>query len=311
MTNASHSATQVQILDVATIIPGLNDRTVFEAGKLRELADSIREAGRLLQPITVRRLDAENVLYEIIAGERRYRACTTILGWAEIPAQVIDATDEEASGLMLAENIARADLDPVDEGRAYKTRMERFGWSVEECAQRAGVIPWQVKSRVGMLRLLPDILDLVRKKIVGIRFAQLMDEYGLDTPQQQRALYALKARQNPTVKWFKEVIETLKQEQAQGVLFAGLGLLDAITARAKEKKGTPPPDPMKFEVALVSGSDLPDMLSRQQVLWAEAAVRWEEEGKSGKASQCEAIARILATILQTQHKEKGVFDAAA
>lgn len=87
--------TTIHQLDTAQIFPGPNDRTQFDANALAELAANIAVHG-LIQPITVRTIEgAEH--YEIVAGERRFRACTDILRWQTIPAIVADLTDEEAA----------------------------------------------------------------------------------------------------------------------------------------------------------------------------------------------------------------------
>lgn len=92
----------ITTLDMTAIIPGDNgaghqDRTIFDPASLAELAQSIQEHG-LLQPITVRQI-GESDLFQIVAGERRYRACE-LLGWLEIPAIVADVTADEAAALM-------------------------------------------------------------------------------------------------------------------------------------------------------------------------------------------------------------------
>ncbi|WP_395144230.1 ParB/RepB/Spo0J family partition protein, partial [Armatimonas sp.] len=96
-------------LPITSIVAGSNDRTVFKPEALRGLADSIGQHG-LLQPISVRRSGSG---FQLIAGERRFRA-VQLLKWTKVPAFVLDASDEDAAALMLAENTARVDLDPMD-----------------------------------------------------------------------------------------------------------------------------------------------------------------------------------------------------
>jgi ParB family chromosome partitioning protein len=89
--------------------------------------------------------------YEIVAGERRYRA-VKLLGWIHIPAIVRELSDEAASAIMLAENTGRADLNPIEEANAYQRRVTTFGWSAERIADVAGVSkdrvtrPWSSKA---------------------------------------------------------------------------------------------------------------------------------------------------------------------
>lgn len=100
----------IQFVPVAQIVPGNNDREEFDAVALRELADSIGQHG-LAQPITVRPYGQG---FQIVAGERRWRA-VQLLGWETIPALVRPLSDEEASAIMLLENIQRAELNPIAE----------------------------------------------------------------------------------------------------------------------------------------------------------------------------------------------------
>lgn len=100
-----HEVTQI---DIRLIVPGDNDRTIFDQTHIIELAENIAANG-LIQPITVREIDGgSDPLYQIVAGERRFRAIET-LEWGEVPAIIKDLTEEEASAVMLAENIGRRD----------------------------------------------------------------------------------------------------------------------------------------------------------------------------------------------------------
>src|SRR5579859_5699824 len=114
--SAANAPATIMTVRCDVIRAGNNDRTVFDETGLKGLASSIKDNG-LAQPITVRPLpsEASPFLYEIVAGERRFRACSQNLGWFEIPCIIKDLSDEEASGVMLAENTSRDDLDPIDE----------------------------------------------------------------------------------------------------------------------------------------------------------------------------------------------------
>ena len=127
--------TVVERVPIDAIAPGDNDREDFDAAALQELADSIGQYG-LAQPITVRPVGRDR--FQIVAGERRWRACR-LLGWPTIPALVREMDDETASGVMLLENVQRAELNPIEEARAYARRMARFGWDVDRVAAAANV----------------------------------------------------------------------------------------------------------------------------------------------------------------------------
>lgn len=145
-------------LPIAKVEPGLNQpRKQFDEESLNDLADSVREHG-IIQPLTVRRLSSG--YYQIIAGERRWRAAK-IAGLSEVPAVIVEADDRKVMELGLIENLQREDLNPMEEADGYLALKEEFGMTQEEIAQRMG------KSRPAIanaLRLtaLPSLLrDMV------------------------------------------------------------------------------------------------------------------------------------------------------
>ena len=111
-------------------------RTRMDEGALAELADSIRAQG-IMQPILVRPLDALEGRYEIIAGERRFRAAQ-LAGLTEVPVLVKDVADEHAAAMALIENIQREDLNPLEEARGVKRLIEEFGLTHEQAATAIG-----------------------------------------------------------------------------------------------------------------------------------------------------------------------------
>ncbi|MCL6559575.1 MAG: ParB/RepB/Spo0J family partition protein, partial [Firmicutes bacterium] len=139
---------QLKELKINEIRPApRNARKLFDQEKLAELASSIKEHG-VIQPVVVRPLDDGG--YELIAGERRWRACKA-LGYDKIPAVVKEYKDLEATAVSLIENVQREDLNPLEEAMAYQKLMEDFGLTQEEVSLRVG------KSRpfvANMVRLL-------------------------------------------------------------------------------------------------------------------------------------------------------------
>ena len=111
-------------------------RTRMDEGALAELADSIRAQG-IMQPILVRPLDALKGQYEIIAGERRFRAAQ-LAGLTEVPVLVKEVTDEHAAAMALIENIQREDLNPLEEAQGVKRLIEEFGLTHEQAATAIG-----------------------------------------------------------------------------------------------------------------------------------------------------------------------------
>jgi ParB family transcriptional regulator, chromosome partitioning protein len=136
-------------------------RKTFSDEQLQELVDSIREKG-ILQPLMVRR---KGVGYELIAGERRWRAAQRA-GMREIPILIRDVPDSEMLELSLIENIQRENLNPIEEGEAYKRLMEQFHLTQEEISKKVGKDRTTVANTVRLLKLPPEIkLSLAEGKI--------------------------------------------------------------------------------------------------------------------------------------------------
>jgi ParB family chromosome partitioning protein len=132
-------------------------RREFDHEAVSGLAESIRSQG-LIQPVVVRpRVQGG---YELIAGERRWRAAREA-GIATVPAVVRDADDRDTLLLGLVENVAREDLSPIEEGRAYAILLDEFGLTLGEVAERVGKSKPTVSNRVRLLELPDDVLELV------------------------------------------------------------------------------------------------------------------------------------------------------
>jgi ParB family chromosome partitioning protein len=132
-------------------------RKRFDDEAVSGLAESIRAQG-MIQPVVVRpRLEGG---YELIAGERRWRAAREA-GIATVPAVVRDADDRETLLLGLVENVAREDLSPIEEGRGYAVLIDEFGLSLGEVAERVGKSKPTVSNRIRLLELPDDVLELL------------------------------------------------------------------------------------------------------------------------------------------------------
>lgn len=202
MTSPTLTRVRLDLIDA-----GPNDRTRFVEAKLQSLADSIDKLG-LIEPIIVR--PKPDGRYEVVAGERRTRACR-MLGWTEIDALVSEMADEGASDVMLAENVVRDDLDPMDEARGYQARMDKYGWTIDQLAERTGVRAALIKWRVQLLALDPVLQHLVSIGNFKPNFA--CEACDLDT---NRQLLAIKAFNENDLSYlaFKDVCAQLRAEQA-------------------------------------------------------------------------------------------------
>jgi ParB/RepB/Spo0J family partition protein len=145
-------------VDLVDIAATGNDRTTFGPADLADLAASIAEVGQLTA-ITVRPAGER---FELVAGERRFRAITDVLGHSEIWAVSEEVDDETAWARMLHENLYRVDLDPVDEGRAMRRRSDEYEWTLAETARQWRRSATYCSDRMALLELDDAVADLVR-----------------------------------------------------------------------------------------------------------------------------------------------------
>jgi ParB family chromosome partitioning protein len=151
------------------LVPGVyQPRKNFDKESLAELANSIKENG-VIQPITVRKRKEGG--YEIIAGERRWRAAQSA-GLHEIPAIIKTMTDREALQIALIENIQREDLDPVEEAESYQRLIEEFSLSQQEAAEKVGKERSTVANALRLLALPLEIREMLSKKQITVGHAK-------------------------------------------------------------------------------------------------------------------------------------------
>ncbi len=134
-------------------------RSVFDDEALQELAESVKRYG-VIQPVTARKLSSG--YYQIIAGERRWRAAR-LAGLEEIPVRVIEADDRRTAELALVENLQREDLNPIEEARGYQALIGDYGLTQEEAALSVGRSRPAVANALRLLTLDPDTLALVEE----------------------------------------------------------------------------------------------------------------------------------------------------
>lgn len=151
---------QVRRLPVERLQPGrFQPRRVFDEDALESLAHSIRQHG-IIEPLIVRRVDGEENKFEIIAGERRWRAAQRA-ALHEVPAIVREADDRNTLELALIENLEREELTPIEEADAYRALIEQFGHTQEELAQRLARSRSHIANSLRLLTLPTSIKDLV------------------------------------------------------------------------------------------------------------------------------------------------------
>ena len=155
----THENSPYQLLPLHKIEPNRSQpRQDFDEEELQALSESLAEHG-ILQPLTVRELD--NGYYQIIAGERRWRAAR-MAGLTEVPAVIMEVDDQKTMELALIENLQRQDLNPVEEALGYQTLMADYNMTQDETASRVGKSRSAVANALRLLNLQPALLEKVR-----------------------------------------------------------------------------------------------------------------------------------------------------
>lgn len=158
-------------LKIDKIVTNSNQpRKYFDNGKMSELKDSIKNSG-LLQPITVRKIS--NGKYEIVAGERRYRACRE-LGMESIPVIEMNVGDARGYELSVLENIQREDLNPIEEAESYLMLMEVYGYTQEKLSEKLGKTRSSVSNKMRILKLPASVKEMVKKGEISYGHARTL-----------------------------------------------------------------------------------------------------------------------------------------
>ncbi|MHB1681704.1 MAG: ParB/RepB/Spo0J family partition protein [Bacilli bacterium] len=179
-------------------------RREFDFEKLQELADSIREHG-VLQPIVVRK--GVGRWYEIIAGERRFRAAKQ-LGMETIPALVRDISDRQAMEIALIENLQREDLSPIEVAEAYAKIMEHFELTQDQLAARVGQSRSHVANLMRLLSLPADIREFVSRGTISMGHARAL--LSLPEAHAQRTVAEKIASEGLTVRAVEQLVQRIQ-----------------------------------------------------------------------------------------------------
>lgn len=185
-------------------------RKYFDPKAMDELKNSILEYG-LIQPITVRRRNGE---YELIAGERRFRA-SQMAGLEEIPAIVIDADNEKSAILALLENLQREDLSFFEIAESYKSLIREQGMTQTELASKVGKSQASVANKMRLLRLPPLVKKLIRDYDLSERHARAL----LILPDEEKQLEAVKiiCRDNLSVTQTEDLVRSMNAQKTKPI----------------------------------------------------------------------------------------------
>ncbi|MFT3740854.1 MAG: ParB/RepB/Spo0J family partition protein [Breznakibacter sp.] len=184
-------------------------RTRFDEEKLAELAQSIREIG-IIQPLTLRKL-GENK-YQIIAGERRFRAAK-IAGLDKVPAYVRTADDDTMLEMALVENIQREDLDPIEVAISYQRLIEECNLTQESLSERVGKKRSTISNYLRLLKLPAEIQLGLREKQISMGHARAI--INIEDPATQLMIYEQILEYDFSVRKVEEVVRELTSEPAE------------------------------------------------------------------------------------------------
>ena len=212
--------TEVQMLDDKEVItlpitkvePRQDQpREHFDEERLQDLAASISRHG-LIQPVIVRRLDSGD--YQIIAGERRWRAAR-LAGLTEIPVRVLHADDQSVAELALVENLQREDLNPMEEARGYQKLMQDYALTQEEAAAGVGKSRSAVANALRLLNLSAPVSDMVESGVLSAGHARTL--LALEDPALQKRAAEQVLAKTLSVRKTEQMVSRLKKEAAKAL----------------------------------------------------------------------------------------------
>ncbi len=199
------SSTLLRLTDIEP--NALQPRRDFDEEALQDLADSIAKNG-VLQPLAVRKMNSG--LFEIIAGERRWRA-SRMAGLKEVPVIVLEADDLRAMELAMIENLQREDLNPVEEAGGYRTLMDQYGLTQEEVAEKVGRSRPVIANSIRLLALPKDVLELLKLGEISAGHARAL--LSLESAADRSAVAERIVSQDMSVRQVETFVKRLLQQE--------------------------------------------------------------------------------------------------
>ena len=192
-------------IEISQIEPNPNQpRREFDSEALQELATSIRELG-IIQPITLRKIDGQK--YQIIAGERRWRA-SQLAGLTKIPAYIVTVEDQNAMEMALVENIQREDLNAIEIALAYQHLAEATGMTQAKISDRVGKSRAAVTNYMRLLKLPAQVQIALKNHEIEMGHARAL--LSIDSPSAQIKLFKEVQQQHYSVRKVEELVQALK-----------------------------------------------------------------------------------------------------
>ena len=192
-------------IDLIEVNP-FQPRREFDEESLEELAESIRQLG-LIQPITVRKAGDK---YQLISGERRFRACKRA-GLLKIPAYVRDADNEGMLILSIVENIQREDLNAIDIATGYQQLIEEFHFTQEKLSEQIGKNRSTITNYIRLLKLPPEIQMGIKQNKITMGHARAL--LGLENEEEQLKLYHRIIKEDLSVRKVEEIVRKWNQKE--------------------------------------------------------------------------------------------------
>ncbi|MCM1448739.1 MAG: ParB/RepB/Spo0J family partition protein [Clostridiales bacterium] len=202
---AASGSSAINDIDVSLITPNPDQpRSTFDNEALEELASSIRELG-IIQPLSLRKIGTDS--YQIIAGERRYRAAK-MAGLQSVPAYIRTATDSELTEMALIENIQREDLNAIEIALTFKKLIDQYELTQERLSERIGKKRATIANFLRLLRLPAEIQLGLRDKHVDMGHARAL--LSIEDPKTQLRLYNRIVKEGLSVRRVEELVKELR-----------------------------------------------------------------------------------------------------
>ena len=265
-TSASSAATMLRISEIEPRSD--QPRKTFDHEPLEALADSIAQFG-VIQPIVVRENKNAAGTYEILAGERRWRAAK-MAGLSEIPAVILDGDDLKAAQVSVIENVQREDLNPIEEALAYQTLLDGFHLTQEEVSRQVGKSRSAIANLLRLLDLPDEVLELVKNGKLSAGHARAL--LGLKNADQMASLANSIVEKDLSVRDVERTIRLMNYEPAPESELSGEELQKktymkelehrAVSTLGRKVKILQSPKKKVLEVSFSDDADLEDLLRR-------------------------------------------------
>ena len=213
--NANETIGKIIDLPIENIITNPKQpRTHFNEEALKELSNSIQELG-IIQPITVRKVNKNN--YQLISGERRYRA-SKMAGIKSIPSYIRVANDNELLELALVENIQRKDLDPIEIGLSYKRLIDEINLTQDQLSSRVGKKRSTITNYIRLLKLDPIIQTGIRDKFISMGHGRAL--VNVENNKEQIELYKKIVKKSLSVREVEKLVQALKSKTLKNTIYS-------------------------------------------------------------------------------------------